>query len=616
MDPLEALSYHCFHSEKGGALGRPVPAATGPILLSGEDYEGNALLLVPHGRVVYPHLLPGRPVNGLASLLVHQQVPYPDVAEAPAVHHLVVAPPAAERVELLRPDPVLHQVLSSGALDGNGPGWAYVVGGDPVTEQRQDPRPPYVLRFGRLEAHPLEERRLLYVGAARVPGVEIPAGSLEGLPPLVPLEDFSVLLPEEFRIQGALHGLLQLLLSGPYVPQVDGLPVGVVGQGLLGQIHVQPSSYGVRHYQRRARQEVAPGKWVYPPAEVPVPAEHGHSVEVVLPDGPLHLRPQGAAVPYAGGAPVAHDVEPQGLQVGQETRLPEVVGDDPAPRREAGLHPRLGPQSPLHRLLRQQASAEHHRRVAGIGAAGYGGYDHATVPQEDLLPLYRDGNPLGGFLTRGAGSSLRGVGGVLLRIDMVAQGLQVGLQYLEESLLRLSEGYPVLRVARSGYARLHLAHVHLDDVAVHRLRSSGLPEEHVRLGVALHQLHVRGIPPGAQEEVECCLIHREESHRGAVLGAHVRYGGPVGDAQLFHSGPEVLDELAHHTLLPEGLRYREDQIRWSRTLGQLTDQSHPYDLGEDHVVGLPQHRGLGLYASDTPPHHAQSVDHGGVAVRP
>ena len=52
MDAFEALGHDGFHAEKTGALGSPVAAGTGPVLLSGEDDEWNSILFVGHARII------------------------------------------------------------------------------------------------------------------------------------------------------------------------------------------------------------------------------------------------------------------------------------------------------------------------------------------------------------------------------------------------------------------------------------------------------------------------------------------------------------------------------------------------------------------------------------
>src|SRR5215216_1420140 len=67
-----------------------------------------------------------------------------------------------------------------------------------------------------------------------------------------------------------------------------------------------------------------------------------------------------AGVADAGGAAVADQAEAELLQVGGEPGPVVVVGDNLGAGRERGLHPWLGGQPPLHRLLGQQRRTDPH----------------------------------------------------------------------------------------------------------------------------------------------------------------------------------------------------------------------------------------------------------------
>ena len=93
-----------------------------------------------HGGVVDGHDLPGRHVDGPAAFLVHHLVPDADVRERAAHHDLVVAAPRAVRVEVLRLNSVLDQVLAGRAVLRDRAGGRNVVGRDEVAEHAEDAR--------------------------------------------------------------------------------------------------------------------------------------------------------------------------------------------------------------------------------------------------------------------------------------------------------------------------------------------------------------------------------------------------------------------------------------------------------------------------------------------
>jgi len=51
-----------------------------------------------------------------------ERVAQPDVAERASLHHLVVATPRAEAVEVEAIDPLLDQITAGGAVDRDGAG--------------------------------------------------------------------------------------------------------------------------------------------------------------------------------------------------------------------------------------------------------------------------------------------------------------------------------------------------------------------------------------------------------------------------------------------------------------------------------------------------------------
>ena len=91
------------------------------------------------------------------------------------------------------------------------------------------------------------------------------------------------------------------------------------------------------------------------------------------------LRRERAGVADAGRAAVADEVEAELLQRLGQPGAVEVVGDDLRARRERGLHPRLARRPRATRVAREDARADHHRRVGGVGAARDRGDHHVAV---------------------------------------------------------------------------------------------------------------------------------------------------------------------------------------------------------------------------------------------
>ena len=115
VDALEALGDDGLHAEQGRALGRPVAARAGAVLLAAEDHERGAGGLVVLRRVVDERLRGIRlgEVAGVAALdAVEQLVLEADVREGSADHDLVVAAARAVGVVVVAVDAVLVEVLA------------------------------------------------------------------------------------------------------------------------------------------------------------------------------------------------------------------------------------------------------------------------------------------------------------------------------------------------------------------------------------------------------------------------------------------------------------------------------------------------------------------------
>src|ERR1700693_3666791 len=116
MDPLEALGDHRAHPEQQRAFSRPVARGARSIFLAGDHDQGHALGSVANGGVEDRHLGAIRQVTRPVALALDELVAEADVAERAAHHHLVVAAPRAEAVELAALDAVLDEVATGGAV--------------------------------------------------------------------------------------------------------------------------------------------------------------------------------------------------------------------------------------------------------------------------------------------------------------------------------------------------------------------------------------------------------------------------------------------------------------------------------------------------------------------
>ena len=88
---------------------------------------------------------------------------------------------------------------------------------------------------------------------------------------------------------------------------------------------------------------------------------------------------QRAGVADAGGAAVADQIEAERLEIVHEAGLAQVVGHHLGARGQRGLDVGRRLQAAGAGVAREQAGAEHHARIGGVGAAGDRGDDDVTV---------------------------------------------------------------------------------------------------------------------------------------------------------------------------------------------------------------------------------------------
>ena len=330
VDALEAFGDHRAHALQARALGRPVPAGPGAVLLSGEDDERRALGPIAFGRGEDRHLLAAGEVPREAALdAVQQLVADADVGEGAPLHHLVVAAAGAVAVEVAGGDAARLKVVRGRAADGDGPRRRDVIRGDAVGQLEQAAR----AGEGRdgcgrgRQVH--EEAGLAHVGAVRGPVEAFAPGDRDGVPGFVGLVDAAVLRDEELGAQGRRRRRRDLRVAGPEIGEHHRLAVGADAQSLGGEIDIHPACQGVGDDQGRTGQVVGPGVGADPALEVPVAAEHRGDHQLPGLDLLHGGRRQRTAVADADRAAVAHGVELELLQVGRQPGGVQVARDHP-----------------------------------------------------------------------------------------------------------------------------------------------------------------------------------------------------------------------------------------------------------------------------------------------
>ena len=151
-----------------------------------------------------------------------------DVRKGAPHHHLMVAAAGAVGVEVGAAHLVFRQVFSARRVQLDGAGGGDVVGGDGVAENGQRPRVDDVAGRHRGHRHPLEIRRVGNVGGAGRPAVSGAADHVDALPADVALVDVGIARAEHVPVHELVDHRADLVVRGPDVLQVHGVPVLVV----------------------------------------------------------------------------------------------------------------------------------------------------------------------------------------------------------------------------------------------------------------------------------------------------------------------------------------------------------------------------------------------------
>jgi hypothetical protein len=326
-------------------------------------------------------------------------------------------------------------------------------------------------------------------------------------------------------------------------------------------------------------------------------------------------------------------VEAELLEVRDQPRALVVLHDHLRARGERRLDPRPRAQAALGGVARQQAGAEHDRRVRRVGARRDGRDHDVAVVQLDVGPvLERDRDArrhaVGDLRAAGAGARLRRpllarvrrrVGRREALLDRLVVAVLVGHEALErhpERALGLRERDAVLGAARAGERRHDLAEVELERLGVRRLLGVLVVPEALLARVRLDELDPLRVAARELEVAQRLGVDREDRAGRAELRRHVADRRAVGERQVRDAGPVELDELADHPVLAQHLGDGQHQVRGRRALVELAVQLEADDARDEHRHRLAEHGGLGLDAADAPAEHAQAVDHRRVRVGP
>ena len=245
-----------------------------------------------------------------------------------------------------------------------------VVGGDLVAEHRQDPRIDHVDDRLRLFLHAFEVGRVLHIGRAHVPAIGLALDRLDLAPVGVALEHVGVALLEDRGGDELLHHGVDFLGRRPDVLQIHRLAVLAFADRLDRKVLGHGAGQRIGNDQRRRGEVVRLHVRRDAAFEVAVTRQHGGADDAVVVDRFRNLFRQRAGIADAGGAAEADQVEADLVEIELQAGVGKIFRDHLAARRQRGLDPGLGLQALGGGVAGEQACADQHARVRGVGAGG------------------------------------------------------------------------------------------------------------------------------------------------------------------------------------------------------------------------------------------------------
>src|SRR2546423_15515962 len=113
--------------------------------------------------------------------------------------------------------------------------------------------------------------------------------------------------------------------------------------------------------------------------KIPVSRKNQSCDDIIFVNDLLDVWMQRPRVADASRATVADEIESELVEICLESGLFQVIGNNARPRCERRFYARIDTQTALDCFFRQQASRNHHARVACVCAARYRGNEHTAV---------------------------------------------------------------------------------------------------------------------------------------------------------------------------------------------------------------------------------------------
>src|SRR5690606_5756386 len=110
------------------------------------------------------------------------------------------------------------------------------------------------------------------------------------------------------------------------------------------------------------------------------------------------------------------------------------------------------------------------------------------------------------------------------------------------------------------------------------------------------------------------IVNWEKAHGGAVFRRHIGNGGAIGHGQRSGAFATEFHEFSNDFFTAQHFSQCQYQIGCCDAATQLSGKLHADDVRGQEVNRLTQHGGFRFDTAYAPGDHADTVDHGGVAI--
>ena len=247
------------------------------------------------------------------------------IGEGAAHHHLMVAAPRAIAVEIRLTHLVFQQIFTGRRRLPDIPRRRDMVGRDGIPEFRQDARALHITHRLRIGRHAFKIRRVLHIGAARIPAIGVAARfNANGLPLRRALEDIAIAFLEHLTRHSGVNRVVHFLLRRPDILEVDRLAIAARANRFFRQILADGAGQRIGHHQRGRGEVIGAHIGMHAAFEVAIARQHRNADQLVVFNRIHNGIRQRAGIADAGGAAIAHRLEAKRIQMRRQPRLVQI----------------------------------------------------------------------------------------------------------------------------------------------------------------------------------------------------------------------------------------------------------------------------------------------------